>query len=174
MVIQVTFGMGGVSSISGKSKAIWWPPKGGHRFKPPHLTNLAGQSGSRTEMYLHVNKHDVNDAFIAWYIVVNDWSESVQIMASHWIRHRPLSNLMSMMTSWKGNIFRVTGHLCGEFTGDQWRGALMFSLICVGVNNRKARDLGRHLAHYNVSVMLCSLSIGRLDWLNSVLTRDIW
>ena len=38
----------------------------------------------------------------------------------------------------KGNIFRVTGHLCGEFTGHrspvnsphkgQWRGALMFSL----------------------------------------------
>ena len=24
------------------------------------------------------------------------------------------------MTSSKRNIFRVTGHLCGEFTGDQW------------------------------------------------------
>ena len=26
----------------------------------------------------------------------------------------------SMMTSSNGNIFRVTGHLCGEFTGDRW------------------------------------------------------
>ena len=24
------------------------------------------------------------------------------------------------MTSSNGNIFRVTGHLCGEFTGDRW------------------------------------------------------
>ena len=39
----------------------------------------------------------------------------------------------STMTSWNGNIFGVTGHLCGSFTGDpykgQWCGALMFSLV---------------------------------------------
>ena len=39
----------------------------------------------------------------------------------------------------------------------QWRGALMFSLICVGtngwVNNRDAGDLRRHCAHYDVTVM---------------------
>ena len=26
----------------------------------------------------------------------------------------------SMMTSSNGNIFRITGHLCGEFTGHRW------------------------------------------------------
>ena len=26
----------------------------------------------------------------------------------------------NMMTSLNGNIFRVTGHLCGEFTDDRW------------------------------------------------------
>ena len=26
----------------------------------------------------------------------------------------------TMMTSSNGNIFRVTGHLCGEFTGPRW------------------------------------------------------
>ena len=26
--------------------------------------------------------------------------------------------LISMMTSENGNIFRITGHLCGKFTGD--------------------------------------------------------
>ena len=40
----------------------------------------------------------------------------------------------------------------------QWRGALMFSLICVWingwVNNRKAGDLRRHRAHYDVIVMV--------------------
>ena len=39
----------------------------------------------------------------------------------------------------------------------QWRGALMFALICVRkngwVNNREAGDLRRHRAHYDVTVM---------------------
>ena len=39
----------------------------------------------------------------------------------------------------------------------QWRGALMFSLICVlingWVNHREAGDLRRHRAHYDVTVM---------------------
>ena len=39
----------------------------------------------------------------------------------------------------------------------QWRGALMFSLICVWingwVNNRETRDLRRYRAHYDVIVM---------------------
>ena len=45
-----------------------------------------------------------------------------------------------IMASSNGNIFRVTGPLCGEFTGHgwipctqgQWRRALMLSLICAG------------------------------------------
>ena len=71
------------------------------------------------------------------------------------------------MTSSNGNIFRVTGHLCGEFTGPrspvnsthkgQWGGALMFPLICVWingwVNNCEADDLRRYRAHYDVIVM---------------------
>ena len=30
------------------------------------------------------------------------------------------ANICIMMTSSNGNIFRVTGHLCGEFTGPRW------------------------------------------------------
>ena len=33
---------------------------------------------------------------------------------------RPGNNISFMMTSSNGNIFRVTGHLCGEFTGRRW------------------------------------------------------
>ena len=71
-----------------------------------------------------------------------------------------------MITSSNGNIFRVAGHLHGEFTGHRWiprtkasdwRGALLFSLICAWmngwVNNREAGDLRRHRAHYDVIVM---------------------
>ena len=35
----------------------------------------------------------------------------------------------------------------------QWRGALMFSLICSRVNNGEVGDLRRHRAHYDVTVM---------------------
>ena len=42
----------------------------------------------------------------------------------------------------------------------QWRGALMFSLICVWINdwinNREAGDLRRYRVHYDVTVMICS------------------
>ena len=60
------------------------------------------------------------------------------------------------MTSCNGNIFRVTGPLGGEITG-QWRGDLMFSLICAWtngwVNNRDAGDFRRHWVRYEVTVM---------------------
>ena len=47
----------------------------------------------------------------------------------------------------------------GEFPhNDQWRGALLFSLICAWindwVNNREAGDLRRHRAHYDAIVMM--------------------
>ena len=70
-----------------------------------------------------------------------------------------------MMTSSNGNIFRVIGHLCGQFTGQlphkgQRRGALMFSLICAWmngwVNTLGVGDLRRHRAHYDVTVMVVS------------------
>ena len=75
------------------------------------------------------------------------------------------------ITSSNGNIFRVTGPLCGEFTGTRWipctkasdTGALMFSLICTSingwVNNGEAGDLRHHHAHYDVNVMQRSSSI---------------
>ena len=47
----------------------------------------------------------------------------------------------------------------------QWRGVLMFSLICAcingWVNNRKAGDLRRNRAHYDVIVMINTAPRGR-------------
>ena len=61
-----------------------------------------------------------------------------------------------MMTS-NGNIFRVTGPLWGEFTGREWREALVFSFICTWTNywanSQDASDLRRHRAHADVTVM---------------------
>ena len=46
----------------------------------------------------------------------------------------------------------------------QWRGALMFSLICAWINgwenNREAGDLRRHRAHYDAIVMISQDLVG--------------
>ena len=65
------------------------------------------------------------------------------------------------MTSSNGNIFRVTGPLCGEFTSPLTKASdaelLMFTLIsaCINawVNFREAGDLRRHRGHYDVIIM---------------------
>ena len=67
-----------------------------------------------------------------------------------------------MMTSSHGNIFRVTGHLCKEFTGPRWIPRTKASdaelwWICTWINgwenNGEAGDLRHHGAHYDVTVM---------------------
>ena len=79
-----------------------------------------------------------------------------------------VSHALYMMTSSNGNIFRATGLLWGEppVTGgsphkDQWRGTLMFSVICAWTNgwanNRDAGDLRHHCAHYDVTLMTVTL-----------------
>ena len=78
-----------------------------------------------------------------------------------------------IMTLSNGNIFRITGQLCGKIHRSpmnsphkgQWRGALMFSLICARidgwVNNGEAGDLRRHRVIYDVIVMsTCNYSCG--------------
>ena len=76
-----------------------------------------------------------------------------------------------MMTSSNRNIFRITGPLCGEFTGHRWIPltkalffSLIFSLMCAWikgwVNNREADDLRRHRSHYYVTVMWNLLTKG--------------
>ena len=70
-----------------------------------------------------------------------------------------------MMTSSNGNVFRLTGPLCGEFTGDRWIPRTKASdagLWCFlwsapwtngWVNNREAGDLRHHRANYDVIII---------------------
>ena len=73
-------------------------------------------------------------------------------------------NMAYMMTSSNGNIFRVTGHLCGEFTGPgefpaQRPVTRSFDVfIDLRLNKRlskngEAGDLRRHRGHYDVNVI---------------------
>ena len=74
-------------------------------------------------------------------------------------------NTNRMMTSSNGNIFRVTGPLCGEFTGHRWilctkasdAELWCFFLTAPWINgwvkNGEAGDLRGHRTHYDVIVM---------------------
>ena len=73
-------------------------------------------------------------------------------------------NILRMVTSSNGNIFRVTGHLCGEFTGHQWIprtkandvelwSFFVYAWIKGWVNNREAGNLRHQRAYYDVTVM---------------------
>ena len=77
---------------------------------------------------------------------------------------------LTMMTSSNGNFFRVTGHLCGEFTGPGELPAqrpvtrsfdVFFDLRWINgwVNNHEADDLWRYRFHYDVTVMHKSLLV---------------
>ena len=76
-------------------------------------------------------------------------------------------NSLHMMTSSNGNISALLALCAGNQPvpvnsphRGQWRGALMFSMICVWinawVNSREASDLSRHRGHYDVIVMMHS------------------
>ena len=61
---------------------------------------------------------------------VNSWEQFCELhddvikwkhFPRYWSNLRTRSKIsIIMMTSSNGNIFRVTGHLCGEFTGPRW------------------------------------------------------
>ena len=98
-----------------------------------------------------------------WMLHVNGtitWGRNLRRFLSVSLMEPVYSTIM--MTSSNGNIVRVNGPLWVESTGhrwiprnkDQWRGVLMFSLICARTNgwanNGDAGDLRRHRAHYDV------------------------
>ena len=91
-----------------------------------------------------------------WLHVRNKaWFFKVYFLITWW-RHQmeTFSALLALcMENWP---------VTGEFPlKGQWRGALIFSLICAwingSVNNREAGDLRRHHPHYDVTVMSSTL-----------------
>ena len=76
------------------------------------------------------------------------------------LKQLPLCCLM--MTSSNGNIFRVTGHLCGEFAGHRWiprakaSDAELWCFFYLRLNKRLSKQwwgwwCRRHRAHYDVT-----------------------
>ena len=68
--------------------------------------------------------------------------------------------VLRMMTSSNGNIFRVTGHLCGEFNGPRWLPHTMASdaeLWCFLLSD------GAHVLD-DIETTLVSLKLCQLKW----------
>ena len=104
--------------------------------------------------------------------------------ANAWWRHQ--------MEPFSGLPFFANSPVTGEFPAHkgQWRGALMFSLICAWINgwvsNREAGDLRRHRDHYDVTVIVSRIGLQdnvvhvdykllhhqRDNWYSQ--TNDIW
>ena len=82
-----------------------------------------------------------------------NWEIIMLIFSTAWWRHQ-MEKLPALLPFVRG-IHRSPVNSPHK---GQWRGALMFSLICVwingSVNNRKAGDLRRYCAHYDVTVMV--------------------
>ena len=68
-----------------------------------------------------------------------------------WIQ---VSESHSMIKSSNGNMFHVTGPLCGEFTGHQWIPLTKASGVELWFFfDLDAGDLRHHRAHYGITVM---------------------
>ena len=86
-------------------------------------------------------------------------------------------NIWLHMMSSNGNIFRVTGPLCGEFTSHRWihltkasdaeLWCFLWSAPWINelVNNREVGDLRRHRAHYDVVATILSLSVWNMRYI---------
>ena len=91
-----------------------------------------------------------------WKLDIKIWNSYFLLLGIYTPRWR---GIVVMMTSSNGKIFRVTGPLCGEFTGPGQlpaqrpvtRSFDVFFDLCLNngwLNNREAGDLRRHRAHF--------------------------
>ena len=94
----------------------------------------------------HQQRKDQTSALLSLYelLISMPWLHHIYHLWIHFPRYWPF-------------VREIHQSLVNSPHKGQWRGALMFSLISVWingwVNNRKAGDLRRHRAHYDVIVM---------------------
>ena len=144
----------------------WWPmesaPNAPRKFRMDTWycihTSLYNQqyfSQYQTQSYFdyHCDIQLLAKILFHWIVKPPHYSPAYLLFdAAHWSRQPMEIYSHSLMTSSHGNIFHVTGLLCGEFTGHpqigQCRGVLVFSLIYAWTNgsgnNRDAGDFRRH------------------------------
>ena len=82
----------------------------GHRWIP-HT------KASDVELWNNHNKNKITANLCTFH-----WKCPILLLHVYVLQFRAWTQRLhsNMMTSSNGNIFRVTGHLCGEFTGPRW------------------------------------------------------
>ena len=112
-------------------------------------------------------KFPYTEILLIYRLQIQGCTGSCHFQCNHWWKFHQMAThpLKCMMTSWNGNFFSrywpfvrgIQRSLVNSPHKGQWRGGLMFSLICVWinawVNNREAGDLRHYRAHYDVTVM---------------------
>ena len=108
----------------------------------------------KLKLYYYINK-----------TIINSTKQHQNVCMIYLLYYTVVLLSSNIMTSSNGNIFRVTGPLCGEFTGHRWLPLTKASdseLWCLlwyapwingWINNREAGDFKRHRAHYDVIVI---------------------
>ena len=101
-----------------------------------------------------------------WIQECLSFSRKFQPWVSTVINWHMSSDYGPVVMSSNENVFRVTGLLCGEFTGHRWRPVTRSFDIFFDLRlnrrlskNREDGDLKRHRGHYEVSVMIIHLGI---------------
>ena len=102
---------------------------------------------------LRLNKRLSKQSWGWWFETLSGslWRHCNEVTAAWW-RHQ-METFSALLAICEGNSPVTTGFPL------QWRGVLMFPLICTWTNgwakNRNAGDLRRHCAHYDVTLMRC-------------------
>ena len=112
----------------------------------PIMNNL--QWNPKETTFCEILTKRINSPFMKMHLRIS-FQEMAAILFSTPCDYRDV-----ILTSANGNIFCVTGPLCGEFIGDQWIPHIKASAWINGwVNNRGTGNLRCHYAHYDITVM---------------------
>ena len=153
-------------------QAWHWPEK--PEYSVPSITIILIDIQTHIDMPTYPVSHSITLCaliiFREWVLCWRNGCEAFILAPHKWDIYAtvltPVCN--DMMTSSNENIFRVTGLLCGEFTGPGefptqrpvTRRFGVFFLFCFirvwingWVNNREAGDLRRYRAHFDVTIM---------------------
>ena len=119
---------------------------------------LSDESLSHSLKHISTGEHSLH---ISWrsthllhlYFLFSWWRHQMETCSVSLAFVRGIPRWLRGIHRWAGNSPHT----------DQWRGALMFSLICAWtngwVNNQAAGDLRRHRTNYDVTVMWCRIVI---------------
>ena len=85
--------------------------------------------------------------------------------------------MLSVAKTTINKVYLILSYLSLSPHKGQWRGALIFHLICVGINgwinNREAGDFRRFCAHYDVSVMIRSCLLARDESTSAAAVKEV-